>query len=144
MTLKEEILLNQYGQRIIALNDILSEFENKTLKEKRSFLEYLYSMICQSKIQEEDIEKIIQDSGLKSTYTPCILLKKGIKKHHFYKIINLPENELTKACILLLSAFRIPYERRFEIEKGNYKWWYWDLSIEENISKVKKGDLPQK
>lgn len=34
--------------------------------------------------------------GLKSAYTPCILLEKGVEKHKLERIINLPKNEFTK------------------------------------------------
>lgn len=94
-------------------------------------------MIIQSKPQVKDIELAIEDSGLKPTYTPCVLLKKGIAKHNLQKIVNLPEEEYMKSFVLLLSLFKAGYKRRFNIEKDNPdKWWYWDLSDSRNVEMI--------
>jgi hypothetical protein len=91
----------------------------------------------QSKPEEGDIEPAIIKSDLKSTFTPCVLLKKGVANHNLKKIINLPEYELTKAFVLLLNLFKVAYERRFIDEKDNpHKWWYWELSDHEKLEKV--------
>lgn len=94
----------------------------------------------QSKPKSEDIEPAIVNSGLKPTFTPCILLKKGVANHNLQKLENLPENELMKSFVLLLSLFRIPYMRRFIDEKENSgKWWYWDLSDNEKVEIIMKS-----
>ena len=96
-------------------------------------------MILQSKVKVEDVEIAIESSKLKKTYTPCVLLKKGIKYVNFKRIIDLPENELNKALILFFTLFKIAYQRRFKEEKNTLsKWWYWDLSDEKNIGKIKE------
>lgn len=88
----------------------------------------------QLKPKEEDIEVAITNSGLKPTFTPCVLIRKGIANHNLLKLIELPENELQKSFVLLLNLFKVAYERRFELEKDNPgKWWYWDLSDKEKI-----------
>lgn len=47
----------------------------------------------------------------------------------------LPNNELRKVIILLLSVFKIAYRRRYEQERDNPdKWWYWDLSDGKKIN----------
>lgn len=134
MTLKEEITVNKYGQGLIDINEILDSFSIFRLDEKRKYLTNLADLIIQSKAIEDDIEHAIVASGLKSTLTPCILLKKGPYRYIYEKIISLPEPELRKALVLLLSLFKIAYNRRFEIERNDPdKWWYWDLSDEEKV-----------
>jgi hypothetical protein len=55
------------------------------------------------------------------------------------KIIALPEMEFDKAFLLLLSLFRICYQKRFILEKNHpNKWWYWDLSDDKNILEIKR------
>ncbi len=137
MELKLELLINKYGQDIINNEILLSIFNNFDSVVKKEFLNDFLFLICQSKPLNADIDVSINESGLKSTYTPCVLLKKGLNMSNLQKIINLPENELSKAFLLLLSLFRIAYRRRFLQEKNNpNKWWYWDLSDQKNIDKV--------
>lgn len=86
---------------------------------------------------EEDIDPAITNSSLKLTFTPCVLLRKGIKEHNLLRLVDLPENELRKSFILLLNLFKIAYKRRFTAEMNNpNKWWYWDLSDEANLRKI--------
>lgn len=137
LILKEVILVNKFGQDLIRVNELLKLYSHFDLNSKRSFLQEINSLILQSKPKKEDIEPAILESGLKSTFTPCVLLKKGVANHNLVKLVNLPKNELTKAFVLLLSLFRIAYKRRFLVEKDNPdKWWYWDLPKDENIKKV--------
>ncbi|MCD8031003.1 MAG: DUF5958 family protein [Bacteroides sp.] len=134
MEIEQEILINQYGQRVVDINRLMPFFKNSCNK-KALFDEILY-LIMQSKPKQEDIEPTIVESKLKPTYTPCVLLRKGFN-NNLYKIIDLPDNESEKAFILLLSLFRICYYRRFQQEKNNPdKWWYWDLSDKKNVEKI--------
>lgn len=138
MKIEHEILINQYGQGIVEIEPLMSIFKNLDNQSKRIFLNtLLYNFIVQSKPREEDIESVIKASKLKLSYTPCVLLKKGIFGYKLQKIINLPDNELEKTFILLLNLFKAAYKRRFEQEKNNpHKWWYWDLSDNQKISDI--------
>lgn len=137
MKIEHEILVNKYGQKLVNTELLLNLFESFDLSYQQVFLNKLLFLIIQSKPNEEDIEPAIIDSGLKSTYTPCVLLKKGVATRNIEKLINLPKNELTKVFVLLLNLFGIAYKRRFVAEKDNPdKWWYWDLSDERNINRI--------
>ena len=137
MKLEQEILLNKYGQGVIDKENILSVFLNLDKNSQKKYFADVIFLIEQSKVKTEDIEKAIVDCGLKSTYTPCVLLKKGIEPCQLYKIANLPENERTKSIKLLLSLFKVAYYRRYTQEKNNpNKWWYWDLSDPNNVECV--------
>ena len=50
----------------------------------------------------------------------------------------MPENELIKAFKLFIYLFKAGYYRRYMVEKGDSnKWWYWDLTNEENLEKIR-------
>ena len=89
MVLQDEILINKFGQGFL---------------------------ISQSKPRTEDIEVSITASKLKPTFTPCVLLRKGVAYYNLKKNTKQPEGELEKSFVLLLSLFRISYQRRFESE----------------------------
>lgn len=135
----DQIFINKYGQSLIDIQPFKFLFSNLNLEKKREYLENIIFLIMQSNPLHDDIEKAIEKSGLKPTYTPCILLNKGVANHNLFKIINLPESELEKVLILFMSLFKIAYLRRFVEEKNNpEKWWYWDLSIPNIEDKILK------
>ncbi|MDR7210375.1 DUF5958 family protein [Flavobacterium piscis] len=137
LKIKDTILINKYGQGITDISPILSLFKSFSVEEKRDYLEEIASLILQSKPNNNDIETAIKESQLKATYTPCVLLTKGVENHNLKKIINLPKTELEKVLMLLMSLFRIAYQRRFIEEKNNSgKWWYWDLSDEQKVEMI--------
>ena len=73
----------------------------------------------------DEITDGIIKSNLKPTYTPCVLLVKKPLKEAMAQIHNLPENELLKSFILLLSIFSIADKRRKETECSggcNHQW----------------------
>lgn len=137
MKIENEILINKYGQGLANIEQLLNLFESFDVSSQKEFLREMLFFILQSKPREDDIESAIINSGLKPTYTPCVLLRKGVANHNLKKLVDLPENELKRVFILLLSLFKIAYKRRFLMEKDNPdKWWYWDLSEENNINKI--------
>jgi len=137
--IKDALEINKYGQNLTDINSILDSFKHFDLNEKRGYLDELLWLIQQSKPNDEDVEPAIQQSKLKSTYTPCVLLKKGVAPYKLRNIIILPESELEKAVILLISLYKIAYQRRFNEEKNfGGKWWYSDLSDENNVNEIEK------
>jgi hypothetical protein len=140
MKLEDVILVNKFGQGLVAIEQLTEDFNFLEVFQKKEFLNGFLYLIMQSKPKKEDIEPAILDSGLKPTFTPCILLKKGVSNYDLEKLVNLPENELTKVFVLLLSLFKIAYKRRFAVEKDNPdKWWYWDLSDNETVEMIMKS-----
>lgn len=138
MELEYELLINKFGQDLIQKDEVLQVFDHQNDEGKESFLVGLLQLIQQSKPQDFDIETIILASKLKPTYTPCVLLRQGVALHNLQKIIRLPVNERKKSLILLLYTFRVAYQRRFKIECNDpNKWWYWDLSNESVVEKIK-------
>jgi len=137
MNIEEEILINKYGQGLVSIGVLLDRFSVFDLQGKNKFLTDVIYLIMQTKAEDTDIESAIIESKLKSSFTSCVILRKGVANHNLLNIITLPENELSKAFILLVSLFKIAYQRRFTVEKNNPdKWWYWDLSDEKNIGLI--------
>lgn len=140
MKIEIEILINKYGQGLIPLIVLQEKFEAYSLCQKRSFLQEMSFLIIQSKPKEEDVDLAIKKEKLKSGYTPCVLLKKGISSYNLERVINLPENEMGKIFILFMGIFKIAYSRRFKEEMNNInKWWYWDLSDNSNVERILEG-----
>ncbi len=142
MTLEQEIQFNQFGQEACEETKLIGQFESLDIENKKSMLREVENLIIQSKSTIDDVDKAISKSGLKPTFTPCIIIKKGLSYGNFQKIISLPENELTKAFRLFIYLFKEGYHRRYLDEKGDLnKWWYWDLSDQKNLEKIKKIGL---
>ena len=138
MNIEQVMLLNKYGQSVVGIEDLILLFNSLKLNDQKEYLNNLLFFILQSRAQDEDIEPAIENSKLRRTFTPCVIIKKGVKTHNLKRLIDLPDNELKKSLILLLNLFKIAYLKRFETEKGNkYKWWYWDLSNEEIVEEIK-------
>lgn len=139
MIVEDEVLINQYGQNLLSLEELINScFRKKSIEQKRNYLNEVLTLIIQSKPIVEDIPLAIKLSQLKATYTPCVLLKKGITYSNLFKMTNLPINEIDKVAILFFSLFKIAYRRRFLQETGTTdKWWYKDLSG--SIEDIKKN-----
>lgn len=141
MKTEHEILINKFGQGLINIEPLKTIFSELNFDEKRFFLkEIIYYFIQQSKAVNSDISKAIKQSLLKPTYTPCVMVRKGVDVSNLEKIVKLPEKELEKVLVLFLSIFKIAYQRRFLLEKDNTdKWWYLDMSDE--IIRFNKNSL---
>ena len=137
MKIEQEILINQYGQGIAHIDSLVSSFSSIDENLQKAFFIDLLDLIQQSQTIDEDIELAIQESKLRPSFTPCVMLKKGVATHNLKQLISLPKNELQKTFILLLSLFKIAYQRRYQKEKNNpNKWWYWDLSEDETVNTI--------
>lgn len=140
MKIEDEILINQYGQFIVDENRILFYFTGLTDTQKKEYLLDIVELISQSKPKDCDIAISIENSQLRPTYTPCVLLVHGgIKYHNLKKIVDLPPSEQLKTLVLFLNLFRVSYRRRFKEESHKCdKWWYFDLSDERNVELILK------
>jgi len=135
-----EVYLNMLAQGLVDREEGIYWFEKKTVDEKSDILDTLYLIATQSSPGFMHVDDAIERSGLKKTYTPCVLLKKcdGVKiprvDIQLTKIICLPHEEYNKAFRLMLSLFTVCDElRRKDRCRGKCShWWHQDLS---NIAK---------
>ncbi|WP_243416266.1 DUF5958 family protein [Flavobacterium sp. HTF] len=96
MEIENEILLNKYGQSVVDIEDLIFVFNSFSHDDKKKYLYDLLFFILQSKAQDEDIVPAIENSKLIRTYTPCVIIQKGVGTHNLKRLLNLPENELNK------------------------------------------------
>ena len=107
-----QILLNQIAQGVRSVGDaeeLLHDTHSADI-----LWNSLSFMVCQAHPTREDVEVAISESGLKATYTPCVLLLKDQRQFQIQKIIQLPEDEWTKSLRLLIGVFRVRDARRRE------------------------------
>jgi len=138
MKIDIQIIVNKFGQDLISINEITNYFQQLDIEHKRSFLNDISFLILQTKVLDTDIDEAIFLYNLKSTYTPCVLIKKGIKNNVLQTIINLPVNELDKSFKLFIGLFKIGYQRNFNKNSDINKWWYLDLSDNNFVERIKQ------
>lgn len=110
-----EININRAAQGFIDRDQIVRWFKLLPPESKMEALNNLHYCVKQSHPIKGEVEMAISLSQLKSTFTPCILLKSvDIPEKIFNKIIALPEDEQEKSFLLLLSLFTVADKRRRE------------------------------
>lgn len=93
---------------------------------KQAILFRIVFLCLQAGATDQDAKNAIIASGLKKTYTPCILLSVGNIKMQLSKIVNLPESEWLKAYKLIMALMKIADDRRrnTECRNGCTHWWH--------------------
>ncbi len=135
------ILLNQTAQGVRPLAELIQWFEMQHRDHQRRILSELCDMIQHSRPRQDDGVQAIKNSGLKPTFTPCILLSRGTDIVRLRKVASLPEAERTKAMILLLNLFRISDNRRQSQEGADepeLHWWHEDLSDPKVLADIRR------
>jgi hypothetical protein len=130
MTIDEEILVNQLAQGIVEMQAGESWFAGLTDSTQRSVLRDLSVFIANASPHSEDATRAVAISGLKPTFTPCVLLTTGLSiRHQLAKISNLPQAELGKAFLLLIALLAVADTRRRTTNPLNTTnhWWHRDL-----------------
>ncbi len=140
MDIDNQILLNQLAQGLSDIREGGVWFIALEENERRAALRELNFMIAQASPRNEDVANAITKSGLKTTYTACVLLKTGEMRERLAKIANLPENELLKAFRLLIALLGVCDGRR-RVEKPldtvNH-WWHRDLNDPKVIALIRQ------
>ena len=130
MTIDEEILVNQLAQGIVEMPTGESWFAGLAESTQRSVLRELNVFIANATPHSEDAARAVAVSGLKSTFTPCVLLTTGLNiQHQLAKISDLPRPELGKAFRLLIALLAVADARRRTTNPLNATnhWWHRDL-----------------
>ena len=131
---KEEILLNQYVQRIKSSRDIENWYAEFDDNDKASIISAVWGMARQAGIKKEDIMSAVKAAKLKETHTPVRMMnKQGAPFVNVgYNVAKLRGKEQGQAFMLILECFALAERRRKEICDANPKfcnhWWHQDLS----------------
>ena len=131
MVIQKELLirLNQYAQGIKSIQDAKVWFSSIESNRQLEILRELSNLGLQAGARETDIPEAIINSGLKSTYTPCVLLSRKGMSIQLSKVLGLPTNEYLKSFLLLMALFSIADKRRRNTicKDGCSHWWHNDL-----------------
>jgi hypothetical protein len=128
MLTETELYLNRFAQGAVAVATAQSWFESQSPSERQRTLQVLAHFCQQSHPLHDEAVEAIGLSGLKPTFTPCVLLSKAASQPEvsFGQIIKLPEAEQIKSFRLLASLFAIADTRRRKTQcnKGCTHEWH--------------------
>ena len=102
-----DLYINRFAQDRINLEELLSWFSTLSNQEKREVIMTTATFLEQAHPDLETIEQGIKAIPMKPTVTPIVLLKTHSLKIAIAKILLLPERELEKSFLSLVSLFRI-------------------------------------
>ncbi|MBN68960.1 MAG: hypothetical protein CME32_06775 [Gimesia sp.] len=133
-----EIKLNQIRQGVIPDAEGQAWFAALEAAAQKSVL-YQLNFICQQAgPTTADVLPAIEDAGLKSTFTPCVMLQRGKLREASAKALQLPSNEYLKLFRLMIALFKIADQRRREFCGAQCRhWWHQDLSSEEVLQSIR-------
>lgn len=140
LTFDEEVILNQFSQRILSLDDVKSWFLKYSYEEKKNIVYGLLCMVIQSNAVSEDVYFAATYLKKVSSSAAVMLLNPRKPFYKFgYDVCRLPEKDLDIAFCILLVTLSISDNRRKQSEpphKCNH-WWHKDLSDEKYINKIR-------
>jgi hypothetical protein len=125
LNLTEQRHLNEIGRSILVEAGV-NWFRSLDDKTKTAVLIDLVMFALQAGARPSDAEPAIARSGLKPTFTPCVLLKRSPLSSSLAKIRQLPPNEQEKSFRLLVALYRIADDRRRSTRcaGGCSHWWH--------------------
>ena len=147
LTIEDLILLNRLAQRIDAIDVGLRWFRSQGASEQSNVLRQINYLIMQARPIGTDVNEAIEKSGLKSSYTPCVMLRQPGLGERLAKVANLPAPELEKAFQLLIALLGVADQRRrtsAPLDLVNHLW-HRDLSNPNVLAEIKgqrsRGEL---
>lgn len=109
-----DILINSFAQEKLSIEKLMHWFDNLTIENKRETIIWTRNFLEQSHPNQEIIKVGIEEIPMKPTMTPIILLKTKSLKIALNKIVALPDAEIRKAFIALVTLFKISDKVRRE------------------------------
>lgn len=144
LSIDEEIILNQFSQGLFTLEEMNHWFAMYDLLDKRDIVQHLLNMVIQAHSTYDDIEgsAILLKKVTSASAVKLLNRKKPFSKFG-YEICDLPEKELQIGFDILLLTLVKADTRRKEQEdpKECNHWWHKDLSDENYLRKLKRGDF---
>ncbi|WP_020413312.1 DUF5958 family protein [Microbulbifer variabilis] len=121
-----EVTINRIAQGEISIEEGIKWFKALPEQEKYKALRGMNLCIHQSHPRESEIEEGIKLSGLKGTYTSCVIMRKNTFNNARAKILALPCQEWLKAFKLWLTIFTIAgsHRRSTDCQAGCDHWWH--------------------
>lgn len=140
MGIEEMILVNQLAQGITDMSEGERWFCHLDLEAKRDALRNINFMIINASPRDEDAAKAIAISGLKPTFTPCVIASKPNVRQQLGRVTSLPENELLKGFKLLIAFLGFVDQRRRETKPLDIvnHWWHRDLRDASVVEEIRR------
>jgi uncharacterized protein DUF5958 len=124
--MNERVLtINKVAQGLISRDEGLVWFDEADLELRLEIMKSLDLCIYQSHPNKDDIEEGIALSGLKETYSPCVLIRKKPFNEARAKVLRMPKLDQHRAFNLFLSVFTVADTRRRNTEcegRCNHEW----------------------
>lgn len=105
-------ILNLTAQGRQSVEETLNWFQATESVQQIAILRDLAMAVQQAHPTTDDISSAIALSGLKSTYTPCVILKKHPVPDALQRVMSLPEDERIKSFRLMLHVLSVADTRR--------------------------------
>jgi hypothetical protein len=141
MTTEEEIIVNQLAQGILDWKSGVEWFQGLPVEGRQPVLREIGYIASQAGAKAEDVNEVLRQTGLRDTYTPCVIMRKGQFKAQLAKILVLPPEEQTKVFLLLVGLLSVADARRRETkcaENCNH-WWHRNLADPQVVSEIRWG-----
>jgi len=135
------LYLNQIAQGVGPLNQALDAYRVLSPSERSGIIHLLSMMIDQAHPCASEITDAIRASGLKPSFTPCVMLVSGSSRYSQLSMLaDLPDDELDKVFVLLMHLFQIADSRR-RASCGDtcYHWWHQNLSDETVVRELQSS-----
>ena len=114
MLSEKDIIINKFAQDKITLDEVLLWFDNKSSEEQRDILSWTRIYLEQSHPDKVTIDAGLTHVPLKPTMTPIVLLQTQPFKTALLKINSLPDNEIRKGFITIITIFKLADTKRRE------------------------------
>ncbi|WP_200978304.1 DUF5958 family protein [Echinicola sp. 20G] len=118
--------INKYAQNKLNDSEILDWFSQFDLSGQKEIRDKLIMFVYHAHPSDDLIYKAIQTAPIKETMTPVVLFKTQSFKIAINRILELPDSELRKSIIILLSIFKMAdtYRRETECRNGCGHEWH--------------------
>ena len=109
---EHELQINKIAQGLIDVQSGVEWFVSKSEENQKEILRSFQLILRQSHPRTNEISEGIKLSGLKPTYTPCVIMLKKTFAEACNNIQSLPHKENLKSFTLWLSIFSLADSRR--------------------------------
>lgn len=114
-----ELKINKAAQGMISYPEITSWFESLNEEQQIKVRAELNYCVFQAHPTSQEIEVAIQKSGLKPTFTPCVVFMSNHINEALQKNLRLPNDEWLKSFRLTLEILAVADERRRKTQCAN-------------------------
>jgi hypothetical protein len=127
-------MLNRVAQGRLPFTDAVRWFESLPEEDQRSWLRTIAFMCHQAHPHLEEIDPAITLAELKTTFTPCVMIRAAVQPEHALdRIAALPADERLKSFQLVFALYCIADTRRRETQCRNgcsHEWHNFDTNMD--------------